>query len=65
MLGQNIQGYMWEEERVNRELHKYMIQAYVDIKDICKQNDCSLRMGAFSLGVGRVARATALRGREA
>lgn len=62
---QNIQGFMWEEARVNAELHKYMIKAYANIKDICKQQNCNLRMGAFSLGVGRVARATLLRGWEA
>ncbi|CAM6126084.1 unnamed protein product [Calypogeia fissa] len=62
---QNIQGFMWDEERVNAELHKYMIKAYANIKEICQQQNCNLRMGAFSLGVGRVARATLLRGWEA
>ncbi|BBN01969.1 glutamate dehydrogenase (NAD(P)+) [Marchantia polymorpha subsp. ruderalis] len=62
---QNIQGFMWDEEKVNNELQKYMIRAYANIKDLCKNQNCNLRMGAFSLGVGRVARATMLRGWEA
>ncbi|KAB1215683.1 Glutamate dehydrogenase 2 [Morella rubra] len=62
---QNIQGFMWEEEKVNFELQRYMKRAFREIKAMCKLHDCSLRMGAFSLGVDRVARATLLRGWEA
>ncbi|KAJ8465363.1 hypothetical protein OPV22_027915 [Ensete ventricosum] len=62
---QNIQGFMWDEEKVNVELHKYMKSAFNNIKAMCKTNDCNLRMGAFTLGVNRVARATLLRGWEA
>lgn len=62
---QNIQGFMWEEEKVNRELNRYMRKAFGDIKGMCKTHGCNLRMGAFTLGVNRVARATLLRGWEA
>ncbi|PON64641.1 Glutamate dehydrogenase [Parasponia andersonii] len=62
---QNIQGFMWEEEKVNRELNRYMRKAFSDIKGMCKTHGCNLRMGAFTLGVNRVARATLLRGWEA
>lgn len=62
---QNIQGFMWEEEAVNRELKRYMRKAFGDIKGMCKTHGCNLRMGAFTLGVHRVARATMLRGWEA
>uniref|UniRef100_A0A2P2NS10 Glutamate/phenylalanine/leucine/valine/L-tryptophan dehydrogenase C-terminal domain-containing protein n=1 Tax=Rhizophora mucronata TaxID=61149 RepID=A0A2P2NS10_RHIMU len=62
---QNIQGFMWEEEKVNRELKRYMNRAFEDIKAMCRTYDCDLRMGAFTLGVSRVARATLLRGWEA
>ncbi|XP_047328460.1 glutamate dehydrogenase A-like [Impatiens glandulifera] len=62
---QNIQGFMWDEEKVNNELHNYMIKAFKNIKDMCLAHNCNLRMGAFALGVKRVARATALRGWEA
>ncbi|XP_050375946.1 glutamate dehydrogenase 2-like [Argentina anserina] len=59
---QNIQGFMWEEEKVNSELKRYMQKAFIDIKGMCQAHDCNLRMGAFTLGVNRVARATLLRG---
>ncbi|KAL1819956.1 hypothetical protein DCAR_0416261 [Daucus carota subsp. sativus] len=62
---QNIQGFMWDEEKVNRELKKYMTRAFLNIKNMCQTHNCDLRMGAFTLGVNRVARATMLRGWEA
>lgn len=62
---QNIQGFMWNEEKVNMELEKYMTNAFRNLKNMCKTHNCNLRMGAFTLGVNRVARATMLRGWEA
>ncbi|XP_024990956.1 glutamate dehydrogenase A-like [Cynara cardunculus var. scolymus] len=62
---QNIQGFMWDEEKVNDELKKYMTKAFHDIKSMCETHECNLRMGAFTLGVDRVARSTILRGWEA
>ncbi|MCL7036051.1 hypothetical protein MKW94_012343 [Papaver nudicaule] len=62
---QNIQGFMWDEEKVNMELQKYMTRAFGNIKSMCQTHNCNLRMGAFTLGVNRVARATLLRGWEA
>ncbi|XP_078163274.1 glutamate dehydrogenase 1, mitochondrial-like [Carex rostrata] len=59
---QNIQGFMWDEKKVNNELKIYMTRAFKDLKSMCKSHDCDLRMGAFTLGVNRVARATVLRG---
>ncbi|CAO2831902.1 unnamed protein product [Amaranthus hypochondriacus] len=62
---QNIQGFMWDEERVNNELKTYMTRGLKDVKEMCKTHNCDLRMGAFTLGLNRVARATVLRGWEA
>ncbi|CAD6207007.1 unnamed protein product [Miscanthus lutarioriparius] len=62
---QNIQGFMWDEEKVNAELRTYMTRAFGDVKEMCRSHNCDLRMGAFTLGVNRVARATVLRGWEA
>jgi glutamate dehydrogenase (NAD(P)+) len=59
---QNIQGFMWEEEKVNDELKTYMTRSFKDLKEMCKTHSCDLRMGAFTLGVNRVAQATILRG---
>ncbi|KAI3835808.1 hypothetical protein MKX03_013404 [Papaver bracteatum] len=62
---QNIQGFMWDEGKVNNELQKYMTRSFRDIKAMCQTHNCDFRMGAFSLRVNRVARATVLRGWEA
>lgn len=62
---QNIQGFMWDEDKVNAELRTYMTNGFKDVKEMCKTHNCDLRMGAFTLGVNRVARATVLRGWEA
>ncbi|GJN23044.1 hypothetical protein PR202_gb10660 [Eleusine coracana subsp. coracana] len=62
---QNIQGFMWDEEKVNAELKTYMTRGFKDVKEMCRSHNCDLRMGAFTLGVNRVARATVLRGWEA
>ncbi|CAI0384820.1 unnamed protein product [Linum tenue] len=62
---ENIQGFMWEEEKVNNVLKTYMTKGFKDVKEMCKTHNCDLRMGAFTLGVNRVARATVLRGWEA
>ncbi|CAK8568017.1 unnamed protein product [Lathyrus sativus] len=62
---QNIQGFMWDEDKVNLELKRYMTRAFKNIKGMCKIHNCDLRMGAFTLGLNRVARATLLRGWEA
>ena len=56
---------MWDEEKVNHELKTYMTKGFKDVKAMCKTHNCDLRMGAFTLGVNRVARATVLRGWEA
>lgn len=62
---QNIQGFMWDEDRVNAELQTYMNRGLKGVKEMCRTHNCDLRMGAFTLGVNRVARATLLRGWEA
>ncbi|KAL1816309.1 hypothetical protein DCAR_0520691 [Daucus carota subsp. sativus] len=62
---QNIQGFAWAEEQVNKELKRYMKRAFLNMKSMCQTHNCDLRMGAFTLGVNRVARATMLRGWEA
>lgn len=53
---------MWEEEKVNKELKNYMTRGFKDLKEMCKTHSCDLRMGAFTLGVNRVAQATIIRG---
>ncbi|KAG6418516.1 hypothetical protein SASPL_120720 [Salvia splendens] len=45
---QNIQGFMWDEDKVNNELKRYMTKAFHNIKGMCQLQDCNLRMGAFT-----------------
>ena len=61
---QNIQQFRWTESRVNSELETMMHQAYMELKGLAKGNGCDLRTAAFQLAISRIARATALRGRE-
>jgi glutamate dehydrogenase (NAD(P)+) len=59
---QNIQQFSWDEGRVNAELERVMRAAWSEITRTAKQHGCDLRTAAFALAIGRVARATALRG---
>ena len=59
---QNIQQYRWPEDHVNVELRKRMRAAYADLKAVQKRHGCDLRTAAFVLAIGRVAKATKLRG---
>ncbi|KAF5803702.1 putative glutamate dehydrogenase (NAD(P)(+)) [Helianthus annuus] len=61
----NMQAFMWNEEKVNEELKKYMTKAFHSIKNMCRTHESNLRMGSFTLGVSRVAHSTVLRGWEA
>ena len=44
---QNIQGFMWDEEKMNTELKKYMTCSFQHLNEMCKTHDCDLRMGFF------------------
>ncbi|GAA0146512.1 dehydrogenase [Lithospermum erythrorhizon] len=35
---QNIQGFMWDEDKVNQELKRYMTRAFHNIKGLCQMN---------------------------
>lgn len=61
---QNIQQFRWTEERVNAELETVVHQAYRELTNLAKGNNCDLRTAAFQLAISRIAKATALRGRE-
>jgi glutamate dehydrogenase (NAD(P)+) len=59
---QNVQQFRWDEDRVNAELRKVMRQAFADLTATRQRFNCDYRSAAFALAVGRVARATELRG---
>jgi glutamate dehydrogenase (NAD(P)+) len=59
---QNLQCLRWTEEEVNQRLKDVMTRSYATIRDLMKQRNLSWRLAAFVLALGRVAKATALRG---
>ena len=59
---QNIQQFTWEEDRVNAELQRHMREAYVTLARVVKERKVSFRTAAYVVAIGRVGRATVLRG---
>lgn len=59
---QNIQQFRWDGERVNQELKTTMAKAYRDIKQLAHSRQIPLRTAAYVLALGRVAKATVMRG---
>jgi glutamate dehydrogenase (NAD(P)+) len=59
---QDLQGFFWDEDEVNRQLEKIMVRAFHEVIDSARRNKAHNRTGAYVLAVGRVAKATELRG---
>jgi glutamate dehydrogenase (NAD(P)+) len=59
---QNLQNFSWPEERANAELHTKITEAYRDVRKLAKSRNLDLRTAAFVLAIGRVGKATVLRG---
>ncbi|WP_373525107.1 Glu/Leu/Phe/Val dehydrogenase [Nostoc sp.] len=59
---QGLSYVFWDEERVNREMAALMVQAYRHVIQESKVRQVSLRMAAYTLGVGRIAQALTDRG---
>ncbi len=59
---QNMQHVTWDEERVNGELQKVMKEAYEKVGQISRSRKLPLRTSAYVLAIGRVGKATVLRG---
>ncbi|QRK13186.1 glutamate dehydrogenase [Archangium violaceum] len=59
---QNLQHLTWEEDRVNAELEKTMKEAYDRVAQVARSRKVTLRTAAFILAIGRVGKATVLRG---
>src|SRR2546425_713570 len=59
---QNIQQFTWEEDKVNAELHRHMRDAYATLARVVRERNVSFRTAAFIVAIGRVGRATVLRG---
>jgi glutamate dehydrogenase (NAD(P)+) len=59
---QNMQHVSWEEERVHAELLRVMKDAYEKVGQISRSRKLPLRTSAYVLAIGRVGKATVLRG---
>lgn len=59
---QNLQSFRWTEDEVNQKLHATMKKSYQTIARVVKERNIPWRTGAFVVALGRVARATVLRG---
>lgn len=59
---QNLQNFSWKEKQANAELHSTITQAYRKVRKLARRRDLDLRTAAFVLAIGRVGKATVLRG---
>ncbi|MFH1957796.1 MAG: Glu/Leu/Phe/Val dehydrogenase [bacterium] len=59
---QNLQELFWNEKEINNKLHDIMIRSFNDVLSISKKEKCDMRLAAYILAVGRVAKAVELRG---
>ena len=59
---QNLQQVSWEEEYVNKALMKKMVSSYRDVRELSKKEKISFRVAAYMIALGRVMKATKLRG---
>lgn len=59
---QGLSYLFWDEERVNREMERLMVDAYQRVAQEAQLRQIPLRMAAYVLGVGRVAQAMIDRG---
>jgi len=59
---QNMYMFYWTAEEVNERLERKMIKAYHEVFDASRKYNVTMRMGAYSVAVGRVAEAMKIRG---
>ncbi|HEX3176290.1 MAG TPA: Glu/Leu/Phe/Val dehydrogenase dimerization domain-containing protein [Methylomirabilota bacterium] len=59
---QNIQQFTWDEEKVTTELQRHMREGYATLARVARERKVSFRTAAYIVAIGRVGRATVLRG---
>jgi glutamate dehydrogenase (NAD(P)+) len=59
---QNLQNFSWKEKQANTELHAKITAAYHEVRKLAKRRNLDLRTAAFVLAIGKVGKATVLRG---
>ena len=59
---QGLQSLFWTEEEVTAQLRAIMLRAFNQVWQMAEEHNCSMRTGAYMLGMQRVANAYRLRG---
>ncbi|MFP5501101.1 MAG: Glu/Leu/Phe/Val family dehydrogenase, partial [Candidatus Sericytochromatia bacterium] len=59
---QNIQQFKWDLDKVNQELRRIMLRAFLTVYKLATEKKLSMRTAAFIVGIGRVGKATVLQG---
>jgi glutamate dehydrogenase (NAD(P)+) len=59
---QNRQAYRWSEELVNQRLEEVMRRSFAEVAGMAEKYGVNLRVGAYMLGIARVADAIRARG---
>jgi glutamate dehydrogenase/leucine dehydrogenase len=59
---QGMSQLFWSEEEVNDRLRRIMTRAFNQVAELVTSKDLTFRMGAYSIGVGRIAEALKVRG---
>jgi glutamate dehydrogenase (NAD(P)+) len=59
---QNLQFFFWDEAEVNRNLKRIMVHSFREVWGFSREQEVSLRLGAYMLAVDRVANAVLSRG---
>ncbi len=59
---QNMQHAQWDESKVNSEMLRMLDEAYEKVAQVSRSRKLSLRTSAYVLAIGRVGKATILRG---
>jgi glutamate dehydrogenase (NAD(P)+) len=59
---QDVRSFFWSEEQVNARLWETMVHSFQQVWDIAQERKLPMRTAAYVLAIGRVAKATLLRG---
>ena len=59
---QNLQHFRWTEDEVNERLGNIMRGAYEAVADRAEEDDVSMRVAGYEIGIERVLEAARLRG---
>ena len=59
---QDLQAFFWEEDEVNKNLHRIMVRSFKEVWDVSQKEAVPLRLAAYLLAVSRVAQSVRERG---